>query len=786
MYIPRGIYNPLYIKPLSKEYIDRRTRLWYNGSMEKTALNTNRDSKDILARLLATENICVEHQPVPTAYFDTVERRLVLPVWENMDNDLYDMLVGHEVGHALFTPHGNEFTKAAINRIDAGAPDSRVMPYLNVVEDVRIEKAIKDKFPGLRRNFVKAYKGLVDSDFFGIADKDVNEMSLIDRVNVHYKVGNHVDVSFTPEEQVIVDQIDQVTTWEEMVDAAEALYSLSKEQKQQEQQQEQPDDRVEAGADGDHLDNDGQSSSAAEGEGDQSDQTENTSGNGEEQGDDSGHSMEDDTDDGQSADSQQGEPSTDIENGGGNQHVDQMVDMSDLPDECETQKSMDNAIGKMTNQHDDRRRIYITMPKPDLDTIVVPVDKVMDDFRKHLASDRFVSYRNDYLNACYSIFTSFQKDASKTVNKMVQQFEMKKAADQYKRRAITDSGVLDTIKMVNYRWSDDVFLKNTVVPGAKSHGMVMFIDWSGSMSDKMCDTLKQLMTLIMFCKKVNIPYDVYAFTSNYEYLSAESTATSRSYKDGDGIIGDVRLLNLMSSSMKNRDWTEMMTYITMLTNAHAHSSDKHFNDQYRVVPRGYHLGCTPLDDAIVCAATIAKEFKDTYKTQIVNTIFLTDGCTSTSPLGSGYYNSGYYYKNDERTYMDGVPVLRGKHNKIFNNHKSTTDNLLEWFTAETGIPVLGIYVCRDRELYYLSNDITDKMFEKFKSDKSLVLEDFGGYKSMYVINPMSKKKVKGVDDLDQGVKPVMVKNAMVREAKARKVQQRIMDTFVDNISKETV
>ena len=50
----------------------------------------------------------------------------------------------------------------------------------------------------------------------------------------------------------------------------------------------------------------------------------------------------------------------------------------------------------------------------------------------------------------------------------------------------------------------------------------------------------------------------------------------------------------------------------------------------------------------------------------------------------------------------------------------------------------------------------------------------------------SKKKVKGVDDLDQGVKPVMVKNAMVREAKARKVQQRIMDTFVDNISKETV
>ncbi len=755
--------------------------------MEKTALNTNRDSKDILARLLATENICVEHQPVPTAYFDTVERRLVLPVWENMDNDLYDMLVGHEVGHALFTPHGNDYTKAAIERIDAAAPDSRVMPYLNVVEDVRIEKAIKDKFPGLRRNFIKAYKGLVDSDFFGIADKNIDEMSLIDRVNVHYKVGNHVEVAFSSEEQVIVDQIDQVTTWDEMVDAADALYSLAKEQKQQEKQQD-PDDQEESASAGDHMDNEGQSSSAAD-EGDQSDQTENTDGEGgeqggEEQGDDSGDSMDDDTDDGESADSQMSDSSSDSQDGG-NQTVDQMVDMSDLPDECETQKSMENAIEKMTDQIDDRRRVYITMPKPDLDAIVIPVGKVMDDFRKHLARDRYDSYRDDYLSACYNIFTSFQKDVSKTVNKMAQQFEMKKAADQYKRRAVTDSGVLDTIKMVNYRWSDDVFLKNTVVPGAKSHGMIMFIDWSGSMTDKMSDTLKQLMTLIMFCKKVNIPYDVYAFTSSYVEDPDRCSATSRSYKEGDGLIGDLRLLNLMSSSMKNRDWTEMMTYMTMLTNAYANTNDKHFTTSYRVVPQGYHLGCTPLDDAIVCAAAVAKDFKNTYNTQIVNTIFLTDGCTSSSPL-SGYYSGAKHYKNGQMIHIDGIAVLRGKHGKIFNNHKTTTDNLLEWFTAETGIPVLGIYVCRDRELYYLCNEVTDEMYTKFKAEKSLVLENSGGYKSLYVMNSTNTKKVKGIDDLSGVVKPVMVKNAMVREAKARKAQQRIMDTFVANISKETV
>ena len=62
-------------------------------------------SKDILARLLASEDLIVEHSAMAeTAYFDTQARRLVLPVWQDMDNFMYDMLCGHEVGHALYTP----------------------------------------------------------------------------------------------------------------------------------------------------------------------------------------------------------------------------------------------------------------------------------------------------------------------------------------------------------------------------------------------------------------------------------------------------------------------------------------------------------------------------------------------------------------------------------------------------------------------------------------------------------------------------------------------------------
>ena len=106
-------------------------------------------STDALARLLATENIRVEHQPVPTAMFDTASRTLVLPVWKGMSQDLYDMLVGHEVGHALWTPACDATVMGALKRIRAaGAPtDAWAKSILNIVEDARIERLIKEKFP---------------------------------------------------------------------------------------------------------------------------------------------------------------------------------------------------------------------------------------------------------------------------------------------------------------------------------------------------------------------------------------------------------------------------------------------------------------------------------------------------------------------------------------------------------------------------------------------------------------------------------------------------------------
>jgi hypothetical protein len=59
------------------------------------------NSKSILARLMAQEDLTVVHNRVATASFDTKARVLTLPIWTDMNGDLYDLLCGHEVGHAL-------------------------------------------------------------------------------------------------------------------------------------------------------------------------------------------------------------------------------------------------------------------------------------------------------------------------------------------------------------------------------------------------------------------------------------------------------------------------------------------------------------------------------------------------------------------------------------------------------------------------------------------------------------------------------------------------------------
>ena len=191
-----------------------------------------RNQKDNLARLMATENLTIVHKAIPTAYFDVKNRVLACPTFkDDLSPALYDLFMGHEVGHALNTPYEGLHSTISENRTLKG--------YLNVVEDVRIEKAIKNKYQGLRTSFFKAYDELIKRNFFGVKDRDLNSLSLIDKINLITKCGSRVNITLSDEEQKFLDMAEACKTWEEVVECAQAIYDWSKENEKRDENDEQ-------------------------------------------------------------------------------------------------------------------------------------------------------------------------------------------------------------------------------------------------------------------------------------------------------------------------------------------------------------------------------------------------------------------------------------------------------------------------------------------------------------------------------------------------------------------
>ena len=181
-----------------------------------------RTQKDTLAKLMASEDITVVHKKIPTAYFDVKNRILACPIFkDDISPELYDLFMGHEVGHALNTPYEGLHSTLKENRTLKG--------YLNVIEDVRIESDIKNRFQGLRKSFYSAYNELMEMDFFKLKGRDLQGLALIDKINLITKVGSRVNIKLTDEEQVFLDKAYGCKTWEDVVEVANELYEWSKE-----------------------------------------------------------------------------------------------------------------------------------------------------------------------------------------------------------------------------------------------------------------------------------------------------------------------------------------------------------------------------------------------------------------------------------------------------------------------------------------------------------------------------------------------------------------------------
>ena len=621
--------------------------------------------KNTIAKLLAEEDIFVVHKQMPTAYFDVKNRELGLPIWKKntMTEVEEELLICHEIGHALETPL-DMMENAALRKIEHSV--------VNVLEDARIEKKVKNRYLGTVRIFNAGYESLIKKDFFGTATKDIKKFNLIDRINLHFK--NHTDVPFAANETVWVDKAGKTETPDEVLDLAEELIAWMAENPESMGNPDESGDtsgesmgkslEMDSGESGDMENIANELADAIENGSpeelseklekfkDEMEKAEDGSksdngDNGDADGDSSDGENSDGSETGDGEELKVPEASDVIEGGIDGKGAGAMPNIT-----AETAdkfgKSLENARDLDANGYS-----YVRINDLDLKKVVVSYKTVVEENEKHYGESK----TDLFYTSTLSEIEEKKKTSKKTVAYMVKEFEMKKSADAYARAAVSKTGSLDMGKLHTYKYNEDLFRKVTTLPGATNHGLVMCLDWSGSMADNLPDTLTQLYNLIWFCRRTKIPFEVFAFSDYYARNGEKPIELDR--EAGAFDIRNFAMLNFFSSKMTIDEENKMMHYLWMGANRWGYRDWK--NDGYPLgAPRGYDLGGTPLNEAIIAMMKIVPKFKSDNNLQKVHSVFLTDGAgssmsTKTEWLLDTHKNSPNYGEH----YL-GHSSLRGK------------------------------------------------------------------------------------------------------------------------------
>ena len=226
-----------------------------------------------------------------------------------------------------------------------------------------------------------------------------------------------------------------------------------------------------------------------------------------------------------------------------------------------TDTDSNNAIDKLRDATaEDRTYARIAAPPKDLVVTYKTCIEELGSWYNDKSDERyFTSTRNEVME--------LKASSKKTVAYMVKEFEMKKSADQYARAATAKTGTLDMGALHTYKFNDDLFKKVTTLPGATNHGMVMVLDWSGSMAENLIGTLSQLYNLVWFCRRTQIPFKVFAFSDSYGRISRyKKSEPASSVEYGEIEYQNFNLLEFFSSDMSGDEENRMMHYLWMIAN----------------------------------------------------------------------------------------------------------------------------------------------------------------------------------------------------------------------------
>jgi hypothetical protein len=650
-------------------------------------------NKALLSKLMAREDLEVVEGNFKTASFDPVNRVVRLPILKEKYNEAATLFIGHEIGHALYTPDffSHEEKKAELADIP--------FDIINIVEDVRIERKVREFYPGLVNDFLKGYKKLMTEDFFSIKDKDLNTLKYLDRLNLKSKLNTLVDIDFSFKETLMSEKVNAVQTFEDTIAVSREVMAFIKEQQQEEEEQLQ-----------EQVSSSGEQDSEEQEESNEEQPEEQTTDN-EEQTSVSAQQEEDANDD----------TST---NGLGEEELEEEEleeDIDDTDYTSDTDRSMRANESKLV--HLDENTTLIRVTRDQIYNEFIYSDKDLEKSAE-IVRDKYSGWHDfDEVKLRFEgEYTSFVKDVKPAVNAMVQQFELRKSAMESKKIRESTSGSIDVNKLWQYKLDDHIFKSVMTVPDAKNHGLLMYIDYSSSMSHRLYETLKQSVILSMFAKRVGIPFELYGFTTNarmyrdvYNPDSDKSDSNKNDYKDWA-----VKLVKIADSK-----WSKSKMH-TMFERAMF--SGWCGENRYPFIEPAFQLGGTPLNETISLAHIMAADFVKRNRTEKMNVVFLTDGDAQDMRLSSklDQWNNNIVWDIEGQTKIE----LTEEHNRyVYSDQRRMQAKKILLSSLSKKYNVIGFF-------------LTDRR-KSVGSNGYVVYSNYGGYDSFITVHD---KRLQALDD----------------------------------------
>ena len=735
----------------------------------------------ILPKLLAKEDITIRHGNYHTAWFDVKNRVLGLPNWKDMGKDVYDLLCGHEVGHALFTPESGWHDSPEKLK---GAPRS----YLNVIEDARIERDIRSTYPGLTGPMQRGYKELLKREFFGdIYNLEWDEIKLIDKINLKTKLGSLLDVPFNSEEKVFLDRAYANQTWDDVVQLAKDILKYTQENQDELLQPQEIPQIVQ-----DLMD--------------QIEEKEQEADQGPQQGhDDYPADQEEDSEEG----SDESSSSTDETENSSQEDVESSDSSEDAEQGEETLEDLKEKLQQLASQPEHQ---------PDADVSITDetfrakeetlIDKgkdgagvtIMNEMRPYHIKNSVIGYkdlekaRNEKarrleidVDPTEEDFKKYVKETKRSVNFAVKEFEQRKAAFRYQRATTAKTGRLDVGKLWSYKTSEDIFSQVTTLADAKNHGMIMLVDFSGSMSSSMPYVMDQLLHMVHFCKAINIPFDVYGFTTNNTAFSYDSESYRNQIQDGDVEMQDLSMPLICSSSLNKKDFN------TAIHHMWARMKDSYWSERAPLA-RVEEYGSTPLNQAIIVCHHLVKEFVAKHRVEKMNFVTFTDGDANgfSAIQDRSIEDKKISDRGSWRGGQKRIVIINKK--KVELDQYAPTDSLLKNMAKSLNVKTMGFFMADDsghwrsrisRLSHYCKTDGWDSDFRKecgkeYNKNKCVHKQNAFGYDNYYLLKGGKTLSAQN-EDFDQKVTEDMsdaqIRTAFKKFSKGKKTNKVLMTSI---------